>query len=218
MKKTNWTGYIVELVVVFIGITGAFLLNNWRENVKDIQLEMKYLHTLSSEVTQDSANLEAGIEDKEWKLQTIRNYIMHIKSGSATIDSAAVLVSAILSISAYSINSSTYESMKYNGTLNLIRNFELRQKIVNYYESFEGYTEQRQISIDFIYDYVAKFAIENMDFTKNNTIENPDVKLYYLNNIILSYYSFLSSNLQRQQSISDINIELKAMLEEYLKI
>ncbi len=218
MKKTNWTGYIVELIVVFIGITGAFLLNNWRENVKDIQLEMKYLNTLSSEVTQDSANLEAGIEDKEWKLEKIRNYIMHIKSGSATIDSAAVLMSAILSINAYSINSSTYESMKYNGTLNLIRNFELRQKIVNYYESFEGYAEQRQISTDFIYDYVAKFAIENMDFTKNNTIENPDVKLYYLNNIILSYYSFLSSNLQRQQIIYDQNIELKAMLEEYLKI
>ncbi len=218
MKKINWTGYIVELVVVFIGITGAFLLNNWRENVKDIQLEMKYLHTLSGEVNRDSANLEAGIEDKESKLDKIRNYIMHIKSGSATIDSAAVLVSDILSISAYSIISSTYESMKYNGTLNLIRNFELRQKIVNYYESFEGYAEQRQISIDFIYDYVAKFAIDNMDFTKNNTIENPDVKLYYLNNIILSYYSLLSSNLQSQQSIYELNIELKAMLEEYLKI
>jgi hypothetical protein len=218
MKRTNWKGYIVELVVVFIGITGAFLLNNWRENAKDIQLEMKYLHTLSSEVTGDTANLEAGIEDKELKLEKIRKYIMHIKSGSATIDSAAVLVSTILSISTFGINSSTYESMKYNGTLNLIRNFELRQKIVNYYESFEGYADQRQISIDFMYDYVAKFAIENMDFTKNNTIVTPDVKLSYVNNIILSYYSFLSSNLQRQNIIYELNKELKSMLEEYLNI
>ena len=33
-NEVDWKNYSIELIVVFIGITLAFMLNNWREDAK----------------------------------------------------------------------------------------------------------------------------------------------------------------------------------------
>jgi hypothetical protein len=61
MTKVNWREHFVELLVVFIGITAAFMLNSWRENSKVKALEEKYLRSFESDIIADARALESTI-------------------------------------------------------------------------------------------------------------------------------------------------------------
>jgi hypothetical protein len=63
--KIEWKNHFVELVVVFVGITLAFILNNWRESYKDKNLEKKYLASFYSDISTDINSLDSLISSKE---------------------------------------------------------------------------------------------------------------------------------------------------------
>lgn len=72
MEKINWKNYFIELIVVFIGITAAFLLNNWREDYESDELESKYINSIKNDVIQDSISVHEILkfnEEKEVKFK-----------------------------------------------------------------------------------------------------------------------------------------------------
>ena len=87
MKKhgINWKNSLVELAVVFIGITLAFMLNNWREASNNREYEEKYLQNFSSFVEQnknyeiyiskDSRHIFEFVDQQEDLFKAISNYL-----------------------------------------------------------------------------------------------------------------------------------------------
>lgn len=73
---------------------------------------MKYLQTLTDEVNEE-------------KLNKLARYISKIDSMLTSKDFALVLLGDMLSIVTFYPGGSTYESMKYSGNLNLIRQYKL---------------------------------------------------------------------------------------------
>lgn len=51
-QKISWENHLVGLAVVFIGVTVAFGLNNWRQSRTDRQLEAKYIASLQTDTKQ----------------------------------------------------------------------------------------------------------------------------------------------------------------------
>ncbi len=61
IKQKKWMHYLLELLVVFIGVTAGFLLNNWREDNAELNLEKKYLESFYADVTADAIDLDSLI-------------------------------------------------------------------------------------------------------------------------------------------------------------
>lgn len=53
----DWKNPLIELLIVFIGIYGAFALNNWNNSRQERDQEKKYLTNIYSEVLQDIESL-----------------------------------------------------------------------------------------------------------------------------------------------------------------
>jgi hypothetical protein len=208
MEKINWKNYFIELIVVFIGITAAFLLNNWREDYKSYELESKYLNSIKNDVIQDSMSVNEILKLNEEKEVKFKKYIASTIKGISSIDSTVILFQDILTIPKFYPQSNTYESIKYSGNLNLISSYNLREEITNYYESFTNIQSQQEMTVEFINDYATKFVFKKINILNWQIINKKNVNFNEVNNIIVGYYALLEQNIKLEKEIEIRNKEL----------
>ena len=60
--NVQWTDKVVDLIVVILGITIAFTLNNWNNERQADKLRKKYLNSLYNDLQKDSVNLASSFE------------------------------------------------------------------------------------------------------------------------------------------------------------
>lgn len=216
-KKIDWLGYLIELVVVFIGITAAFMLNNWRENFKDNQLEQKYLNSLFDDIVYDSQQLKIILAANENKLNQAKRSIEILTTGDLATDSAAGLLASILTNYPFTPETSTYESIKYSGNFNILSDYELKEALILYYQSFEEARFKEQIYNDYIHEYAIPFVYKNMDLL-NQTIKTPTaVRGHTFNNLVVGYYALFGQVIEMYQVLVEMNQKLKKRLAEEIE-
>ncbi len=201
MENINWKNYFIELIVVFIGITAAFILNNWREDYKSDELESKYLNSIKNDVIQDSMSVNEILKFNEGKEVKFKKYIASTIKGISSIDSAIILFQDILTIPKFYPQSNTYVSIKYSGNLNLISSYNLREEITNYYESFTSIQSQQEMTVEFINDYATKFIFKNINILNWQFINKNNVDFNEVNNIVVGYYALLEQNIKLEKEI-----------------
>lgn len=67
IREYDWKKLFFELIVVFLGVTAGFLLNNWQLDKKDKQLEKRYMIGFLQDVNANIAELETEVDsDSLW--------------------------------------------------------------------------------------------------------------------------------------------------------
>jgi hypothetical protein len=115
-----------ELIMVFLGVNAGFVLNNWRMEQDERNLEQKYLASFLQDVKMDIPGLENAIRTDSMWLATAKPLLNSIINKNIKFDSATVMIKMIVKISIIDANSSSYEENSNSGNLNIITNFELK--------------------------------------------------------------------------------------------
>lgn len=211
MKKINWPDHLVNLIVVILGISIAFYLEGWRSEQKTEKLEQQYLKSLVIDLQHDLDYLDT--------LLTINSNLetsLGITTG-ATIgrpfneDSLIAHIYAIQYIPPYKPQSVTYESLKATGNLDVISNFDVRNRIVELYEQYyRGSGEFDQALIDHTQNYIQPYFIKNLAY-----IGPGKIKLDILQDNELRNMLFAEQNIVRLRSsfYTNLHIELKGVIE-----
>ena len=129
MKYINWKNHLIELVVVFIGITAAFTLNNWQENRKTAQLQNKYIESLFQDLENDCSELSNLIHFYDNALHAIKRLEILAAQTKTRNDSMNYYAQNLLVLNAFIPQKATYESLKTSGDLKIIDDFDLKRKI-----------------------------------------------------------------------------------------
>ena len=131
--KEKWPEYILEILVITIGILGAFLLNSWNENYKTREEERVLLLDLKSDLEKtrkdfllDTLYNTKGISN----MRKIESFVIENKPYATELDSCFGTFAAWRS--PY-ITSSAYKALQSKG-IEIIKNRELRNEIVNLYD------------------------------------------------------------------------------------
>lgn len=131
--KAKWAEYLIEIVVIIIGIIGAFMLNSWHEGRKEKKFERKVLMELYASLQSNIQYLDLAIErsDEAWRSSEL--ILDYFDSDLDYNDSLELHFSRSLFWFHPSINNNAYESLKSYG-LHLISNDSIREKLGEIYE------------------------------------------------------------------------------------
>ena len=189
----KWPEYLLEIIVITVGILGAFALNNWNENNKEKESEKRFLLNLRSEIIENQMSLEYNIELHK----NIYDHIVHFISltgpdatntDQTTFDS---LVYSSLHLPSYdpvkgSISSSELDDLEADQLKALIAKWNI--KVDDYHRAVEitydlyynfiypelsqHYTMKTIKGAENSFDLKSKFVGEQIDLLRNIEFEN----------------------------------------------
>ncbi len=145
MKNGNWSSYmpyvIGEIVLVVAGILIALSINNWSEDKKVRNLELKLLSELKEDIEQNRSDFDFNIELREQAITSLETIIQTIEENIPYSDTLDFHFGNMCNISTMTLNTSSFEAIKSAG-LTFISNDDLRKSITNFYEVSINYLEK----------------------------------------------------------------------------
>ena len=130
---------IGEIVLVVIGILIALQINTWNEERKLKSKERKSLTALRKDLNQNLNDIDINIISLQKSKKSNETIIYHIENKLAYNDSLDYHFSMLYPFISFTINQTTYETLKQGG-MDLISNDSLRNSISNLYSNrFKAY-------------------------------------------------------------------------------
>ena len=194
--EIDWKSKLIDLLIVIIGITIAFQLNNLNESNKSTAQERDYLKSFYEENRDNelalSLALEFALKTKK-DIDTLKTILL---SKNYEDDRIKSLSASMMALSDFHPSLVTMENITESGEFKLISNLEYREKLIDTYNAYQTTSQLENILSDYVNEYVTPFFFKNIrfsDFTSlhNNFKENPEFE-----NIIIGYDALLTQKLK----------------------
>jgi hypothetical protein len=216
-SKTNWLKLILELIVVFIGVSAGFLFDNFREERSNSLLEDKYLESFYNNVRADSLELQNMIQSNQNNIDISGRTVALMQAGTCTNDSALLAFGVMATFTNLNMEDATYESLVNSGNLGLISDFGIREKIVYYYRSHEDMRYVESVYNDYISSYILPYLTKKLDFITGEFVEEFNVNDTEFRNITAGYYTLSNQKMKIVQRLDSLNTDLKNSLAALVK-
>lgn len=138
--RTNWQAYLLEIIVVIIGITISFSLNNLKEKNDRKKLELAYQVSLLNDIHADTEELERVIDETRQVIEKATRVISIVEENKLQrINTPEFLedIRGVLGRPAFISKDITFSDMKSSGNIQLIRDMKLKNLIFEYYRVYE---------------------------------------------------------------------------------
>lgn len=218
IKNYEWGKLFFELIMVFLGVTAGFVLNNWRMEQDERNLEQKYLASFLQDVKMDIPELENAIRTDSMWLATAKPLLNSIINKNIKIDSAAVMIKMIVKISRIDANSSTYEEISNSGNLNIITNFELKAMIVDYYLALGGVGFIDDYFHNYFSDFVMPFVLNEYSVLTEEFNDEDVVNSIKFSNVVAGYYSLVQQRIEAYNSLLKDSYLLRNEINKNLEL
>ncbi len=200
-KRTRWfiTSYFIELIVVMVGVTSGFALNNWAEGQKDKRIAREYIETLRSDLESDMEKLLDCDSVNQQKIgEMTQLLVILLTNNREEMDMVNALVqNSIENIPFFHPSKTAYEGIRQAGQVRIIRDLQLKNDLIDLYES--QYVELRRsenMLLENIRDRMIPFIMENFEVTEFKPLNADTLYDYRFTNLINLIIQDLSSNLK----------------------
>lgn len=163
----NWRYALGEIIIVILSITIAFALNNWASARKDRVKARQYLENLQKDLEADITTLETLDAKLDTSLRHHWQITQHFFRPLPGRDTVGFLFFGELKqrFDFYPHNA-TFESLRYSGDFQLIKDIALKNQIVEHYNQYELVDKANRVYEVAQADYTYRYFYENHDFSK----------------------------------------------------
>jgi len=190
--------YMIETIVVMIGVTAGFGLTNWAESNKEKKLSAEYMKNLSSDLENDIKNLTLNDSLTSQKIQDMTNLLIILKTNDfEQVDSIGKLLKAAFeNVLFFYPSQTTYESIKQGGQVNIIKDVKLKNDLIYLYDfQYAQLKINENVILSSIRQDVEPFIVENFDLTEYRVINQDKLFDYRFANLIQQLIYDLSKNI-----------------------
>ncbi len=230
--KEKWSEYFLEILVLIIGIYGAFELANYGENRTRKRAELEILKGCKTELVTDLAEINFNMNELR-KSQYALNLILEVLENDGSYDDSLALHFNYTLLPMHFVHStSSFETAKSRG-LDIISNTEIRSKLIAVYDSQYDFflkAEQEELAevqynmrhilpgrFESGYNFLGKDTFEGsmipLDFESLKTDQEYRYFIKTQSNRTRSYIGYFYENLRKSVAsmIHDLEIEIKRL-------
>ena len=165
-KTRSFKFFIAELLILILGISASFLLNEWRLNQEEKNQERDLLESFKANLVTDSTLIYGGI--KTLNIQIERGGKVLANNSGVYSDSLNFQVLSLLNYIPFRSNDITYEEMKSVGSSSIIHSDTLRAQLIGIYENgYELLNNWVDVDGDHIRNKLIPYVEENFPFAPN---------------------------------------------------
>lgn len=139
-KTTNYLKYAFgEIVLVVFGILIALSINNWNQTRINNQKEVRYLNSIVRDLQGQIRQIDLKLEIEELsriKMESLLNEYKETHRIEFTEENG-LKFNAFSERATYVINKPTFTELLSTGNLEVIRDEEIRNKIIEYYQRMD---------------------------------------------------------------------------------
>jgi hypothetical protein len=132
--KDKWPEYILEILVLIIGIYGAFELSNYGETRTRKNTELEILKSCKTELVADLAEIKWNMEELQKSQKAFEVILQVLENDGSYHDSLSSHFNYTLLPMHFVHSTSSFETAKSRG-LDIISNTDLRIKLISLYDS-----------------------------------------------------------------------------------
>ena len=189
LTENKFNKYLIyaigEIVLVVIGILIALGINNWNNEQKDSQAEVKYLSQIKKSLKENDLILNERIKSDKRLLKLGGQLYNHLKAQKNLNDSIKQILVVLQYDQMVSFNMAAFENLKNDG-LSFISNDDLKFEIINIYDRELKYIQNifaNQFE-NYLSGVINPFFSENFEFVSNKKkiITEPNNYQELLNN------------------------------------
>jgi hypothetical protein len=131
--KSQWYKYVIEVIVVILGILIAYNLEEWSETRKNKEREIEILNEFKGALSADLAEMDFNIRMHEYSIISSKIILKVIKDNLPYHDSLDACFAYTHAFSTFSGRVGPIEQLK-NTNLSIVSNDKLRLKIISMYD------------------------------------------------------------------------------------
>ena len=194
-KSGKYFKYAIgEIVLVMIGILLALQVNNWNNERKDRDREIKYLKNIKLDLGKDLKSLAFQINFRKEKYKGTKRLVKHI-NGSPITDLTELTWNVVNSLmeDKFTPNNTTYTELSNSGNLNLITNDTIKKLLLDLEELYKRNDFSIEHEVFEYREYISKpvFKYTNVNqlwpvFIDEKTVEEQQITFDNFNELFQS--------------------------------
>ena len=212
-KKQKVIEYLIEFVLVIVGISIAFWLSELAEESKKDEIEQQYLQDLKEDLVEDIELLEYLTLLNQGKAATLSSALSYYTDPKKemNLDSLTTYANVIGNLNLFQPNNFTYLSLKQSGDFKIIKDHDIRKKLVRLYSSYETVDLEQQNLMKALDDHYYPEYFKNYEMISGKVINKAFFEGPYVSNFLAFSYQQTNNILvffERSKSLAEQTIEL----------
>lgn len=215
----NFRPYLTDLIVVIVGITIAFALENFSQSKKESNEEKLYLQALKEDLVSDKRNLRQLQDSSEVLMKNLGETFQFLYTNQPTDRFENYHITSAYTAPYFSGNIGTYNALINSGDLKIISSFGLKTALADHYNVvYPKVHDMDEFIRSLVDNHLYPYMLKNITFTGRKGIaDTAPLKKNEAINLMGSYMNFLNNRNQIYLELSSKCDSLILKIENELK-
>jgi hypothetical protein len=146
--KQKWPEYLLEILVIILGILAAFALNNWKEQKQQSQIEHSALSDLKNELYINLDKIDLALQNHEEGIQNSIILLEMFERGKVDLENFRMIHGLRTINPAFGV----IDKLTTTGKIDYIRNDSLKQMLSKWKDEVLDLKENEDRHMDFVFN------------------------------------------------------------------
>lgn len=193
-NRKKWSAYFMELLVVIIGISIAFALENWSEKKRNTQNEINYLNSLAKDIEEDAQEIQSILDSSDVIIQHVSELFSYLYGNRPVEGIQSYHITSTYTAPHFNAKDGTYTSLLNSGSIGIIENYELKSRLTNLYNvHYDEILRMDDFIKGLVNSQIYPYMLSQIQFNRNGQgiVDSTPLKQNVAINMIGSYWNFL---------------------------